>query len=227
MRPHVLLPALALALIVPAAAMAAVPCPDSHAQLLGFNNLFAVQGPVLDTTYTTSHAGFDLPAGTVTVSRAIGGVNWTRSIATDAFDVTGVAPGTPVTLTAEFEVDGHVASPGCGGSGCGGYFQASLTQGASTNAQQVTLPNPFAGGQVNLQQTLTLPVTITAGTPLVIAFELAVFVPAGGNAGGSGNGIIRFSGLPPGAQVVSCQGYGSSTTPVRPTSWGRLKTHHR
>ena len=227
MRPHVLLPALALELLAPSAALAVVPCPDSHAQLVGFNNLFAVPGPVLDTTYTTSHAGFDLPAGTVTVSRAVGGVNWTRSIATDAYDVTGVALGTPVTLTAEFEVDGSVTSPGCGGSGCGGYFQASITQGANTSAQQVTLPNPFAGGQVNLQQTLALPLTITAGTPVTIAFELAVFVPAGGNAGGSGNGAIRFGGLPPGAQVVSCRGYTSGTTPARTTTWGSLKTHHR
>jgi hypothetical protein len=227
MRTHTLSLVVAFALLSPTAARATVACPESHAQLVGFNNLFAVQGPVLDTTYTTSHAGFDLPAGTVAVSRAVGGVNWTRSIATDDFDVTGVAPGTPVAVIAEFEVDGYVSSPGCGGSGCGGYFQASLTQGANSNAQQVTLPNPFAGGQVNLTQTLTLPVTITAGSPLTIAFELAVFVPAGGNAGGSGNGTIRFSGLPPGANVVSCQGFGSATTPARSTSWGRLKTHHR
>lgn len=227
MRTRTLSTATALALLLPSAARATAQCPDSYAQLVGFNNLFAVPGAVLDTTYTTSHAGFDLPAGTVTVSRAVGGVNWTRSIATDDFDVTGVPAGTPIGVIAEFEVDGFVTSPGCGGSGCGGYFQASLTQGANSNAEQVTLPNPFAGGIVPLQQTLTLPITIIAGSPLSVAFELAVFVPAGGNAGGSGSGTIRFSGLPPGVQVVSCKGFGSSTTPARGTTWGRLKTHHR
>ena len=72
MRTRTLALAFALALLLPPAARATVQCPDSYAQLVGFNSLFAVPGPVLDTTYTTSHAGFDLPAGTVTVSRAVG-----------------------------------------------------------------------------------------------------------------------------------------------------------
>lgn len=212
---------------LPLAALAAVPCSDSHAQLVGFNSLFAVPAPVFDTTYATSEAGWDLPAGTVLVSRAVGGVNWTRSIATDDYDVTGVAPGTVVNLTAAFDVDGYVTSPGCGGSGCGGYFQASVTQGASSNQQQVTFPDPFAGGTTNMLQTLTLPITITAGTPTTVEFELAVFVPAGGNAGGAGTGAIRFTGLPAGAHVVSCQGYGTLATPARSATWGSLKTHYR
>jgi len=229
MRTLSLLLALGILLAAPAPAPAAAPCPDSHAQLVGFNSLFAVSAATFDSTYLSSEVAFDLPAGTLQVSRGVGGVNWTRSIATDAYDVTGVAPGTALTLTAALDVNGYVTSPGCGGSGCGGYFQASITEGANSNQQQVTFPDPFAGGQADMVQTLVLPITITAGTPTTIAFELAVFVPAGGNAGGAGTGVIHFTGLPAGAQVVSCQGFGTGggPTPARASSWGSLKTHHR
>ncbi len=59
---------------------------------------------------------------------------------------------------------------------------------------------------MNLVQTLTLPITITAGSPSTIEFELAVFIPAGGNAGGAGTGAIHFTGLPTGVDIVSWQG---------------------
>jgi hypothetical protein len=226
MRTLSLLLVLGLPLAAPAGARTAAPCPDSHGQLVGFNNLFAVSSATFDSTYLLSEVAFDLPAGTLRMSRGVGGVNWTRSIATDAYDLAGVAPGTVVTLTAALDVNGYVTSPGCGGSGCGGYFQASITEGANSSQQQVTFPNPFAGGQVDMVQTLTLPLTITAGTPVTVAFELAVFVPAGGNAGGAGSGVIHFDGLPEGVQVVSCRGFGAST-PARATSWGTLKVRYR
>lgn len=232
MRSVPLLLALALASIAPALS-AAAPCSDSHAQLLGFNNLFSVPAAAFDSTYTVqgygpqSEVGFDLPAGTLKVWRVTGGVDWIRTIATDDYDLEGVTPGTVVALTAALDVNGSVTSPGCGGSGCGGYFQASITQGASSTQQQVTFANPFAGGVASLVQTLTLPITITAGTPTTVAFELAVFVPAGGNAGGSGTGVLHFAGLPVGARVISCQGYGALATPSRRSTWGRLKTLYR
>jgi hypothetical protein len=37
--------------------------------------------------------------------------------ASDAYDVSGVPPGTPVALTATLSVDGAISTTGCGGSG--------------------------------------------------------------------------------------------------------------
>jgi len=232
LRRSLVLLALATFLLPPGRAAAAA-CPPSQAQLVGFNSLFTVPGATFDTTLTVpgygalGGAGFDLVAGTLSMWRAVGGVNWTRVIATDAYDVIGVAPGTPVALTALLDVSGLLTSPGCGGSGCGGWFQASITQGPANASLQQTFADAFAGGDVDVSQTLALPITITAGMPVTLQFEEAVFIPAGGNAGGSGHGTIRFAGLPGGVAVVSCRGYGVAATPARASSWGRLKAVYR
>jgi hypothetical protein len=218
------------ALALPLRALAA--CPDSHGQLIGYNNLFPVSTASFDTTYNvpggpSGDVGFDLAAGTLHMSRTVYyQANWTRVIATDAFDVMGVAPGTPVTLVANLDVTGQLVSPGCGGSGCGGWFQASITQGSLMDSLQATFANVFTGGQVDVIRTLSLPLTIVAGTPATIAFEIAVFVPAGGDAGGSGSGIIHFTALPSGASVVSCRGFGAGVTPTRSSTWGQLKLRY-
>ena len=108
------------ALALPLRALAA--CPDSHGQLIGYNNLFPVSTASFDTTYNvpggpSGDVGFDLAAGTLHMSRTVYyQANWTRVIATDAFDVMGVAPGTPVTLVANLDVTGQLVSPGCGGA---------------------------------------------------------------------------------------------------------------
>jgi hypothetical protein len=59
-----------------------------------------------------------------------------------------------------------------------------------------------------------------------LGFELYEFVAAGISGGGSGTARIRFSGVPAGMNVVSCEAY-SLVTPVRARTWGALKSIYR
>jgi hypothetical protein len=176
---------------------------------------------------TIARAYYDLRSGALALDRTVSGVSWTYVRTHDLYDVTGVAAGTPVALTADLDVDGTLQSPGCGGSGCGGHLGARIYQGSAVIQDEITFPNTFVGGAVNLHETLQMPLVITAGTPTDLEFELWMLIPAGGNAGGSGSGQIRFSGLPTGAQIVSCQGFVDAATPARKSTWGALKTSYR
>jgi hypothetical protein len=141
----------------------------------------------------------------------------------DSYDITGVPPGTLVTVTAELQVSGVLRTFQCSG-GCGVDFFAVIWHGtdsqrydASFEATSTDLNLPFSG-------TVSLPVIIAAGRPQIIEFELraerTALIPVLGQA------MITFSGLPPGATIVSCQGYGG-IVPVRRASWGTLKTLYR
>lgn len=225
--------ALCFAVLVAKPALAPGSCPASSLQLLWSAGEFQSTTAASDSSYTPagfptqSSAAYDLVTGELSMFRNIGGVSWTYVRARDLYDVAGVAAGAQVALTAQLDVDGYVQSPGCGGSGCGGTFGARIRQGAALVERSVTFPNVFLGGQVSLRETLQLPIVISAGTPESLEFELYVFIPAGGSAGGAGSGKIHWSGVPAGAHIVSCQGFADSATPAWRTSWGNLKTLYR
>lgn len=186
--------------------------------------------PVADTTlgspgaFDSFRVAWDLRAGSVLMYQCctMPGAS-VRAI--DAYDLAGVAPGTPIALTAEFVTDGAVFTAGCGGSGCGGVFGAGLRHGGDSTAvlHQVGLFN----GRTEFHDVLQLPVTIAAGHPETIQFLLWGQRTPGGSHGAEGRGQVRFAGLPPGVSVVSCKGYGFGPTSVRSTSWGALKIIHR
>jgi hypothetical protein len=143
----------------------------------------------------------------------------------DAYDVAGVPIGTPVPVTVTLSVDGSVSTTGCGGSGCGGVFVDSLLSGALSDSRTHAI-GVFIGS-VGFHDDLTLPITIVAGTPVVIETHFEGFRSPGGNHASQGTGVLRFSGLPPGAVVISCQGYASGPTPTQRPSWGHVKIVYR
>ena len=82
-------------------------------------------------------APYDLVSGTLLIYKDLGPLRTAYSIAREAYDVTGVAPGTPVALTAELVADGAASTPGCGASGCGGTFGASIRHGADYQVRKL------------------------------------------------------------------------------------------
>ena len=68
---------------------------------------------------------------------------------------------------------------------------------------------------------------LVAGTPAPVRVELTAYQSAGGRHVADGDAAIRFLGLPPGAHVVSCQGYADPSTPALPSSWGEVKALYR
>ena len=218
--------AAALALIAarPPHAGAQPICPRSELKLATTDVIVSTSAAAETTDTVWLRAGYDLVAGTVRMYQCCF-LSHTYAIARDAYDVSGVAPGTPVAVTVEFPFDGSVWTAGCGGSGCGGVLAGFLRHGSAV-AEGIHSVHLFQGS-AEVHDVLRLPVTIVAGRPETIEFELRGYRTPGGSHGSEGTGTIRFTGLPPGASVISCQGYAGQVTPARRTSWGTVKTIYR
>src|SRR5262249_39801223 len=124
----------AAALFFATAALADGTCPAST-YALNTAGPFTTTAPTLDSTSTpypggTFHTAYDLPLGTVSMSQCCS-LAGASVDAFDAYDVTGVPAGTPVSFTANFTVDGRVWTDGCGGSGCGGYVAVHVGSGSA------------------------------------------------------------------------------------------------
>ena len=152
--------------------------------------------------------------------------------AVDQYRVEGASPGTPLVFSAE--LDASLAAYGFGCMRPGEPVKASssarLTEGAS-NQSSASITTPVTCGTryccaqaVALHEILRVTVTRSAGEPFTLHFDLAT----NGHGSGQASGQLRFSGLPSGAFVVSCQGYGQDrVTAAKGTSWGRLKLLYR
>lgn len=213
---------------VPCAA-AAVPCPASEMSISG-GVPFTSSAATLDSSAFFGDIGghrvaYDHPAGTVNVYHCCG-LGRTYVKARDAFDVTGVPPGIGVGLVVELIVDGAILSAGCSASGCWGTLGFSLASGPTFYEGYLTR-QMYAPGREEVHGGLLLPVTIVSGQPVTIEYQLWAQRAAGGNHGAEGSGRLRFTGLPEGARVVSCQGFDSAPVPARRSSWGRIRTLYR
>lgn len=127
-------------------------------------------------------------------------------------------------IVALYDVDGFAESPGCGGAGCHGYFGAQLARGGIVVRRVV---EATFSGRATLQETLQLPLDdVHAGTDIELKYSVW-FIRSSNGYHGEGTGRLRFAGLPQGARVESCQGYGTAPTPARGSSWGRVKSSYR
>jgi hypothetical protein len=215
----------ALFAVLPISRASAGPCPPSEWSFTTVSGWQTTTAAVFDTGAVGVRVSIDVPAGRLGVLRCCGlGITATRLI--DAFDVTGVPPGTNVTAVAELAMDGMILGTGCGGSGCWGNLRGTISYGTQT-LQRLLTAQVYGTDSVYVNATVTLPVTITAGTPLPISFMLEAYEAAGGSNGAHGTGTIRFTSLPTGVHVVSCKGYSSDVTPARTQSWGALKVLYR
>ena len=186
---------------------------------------FLVNAAVFDTT---SPDGGRIRADLHTLEFFLhhpGSLSPTDLVARDRYDVTGVPPGTPVPVTVHFDIVGFAHTEGCGGTGCGGELVATLRAGAASS--QGTFFGYSFVGRGDFSGRVDLPVTLVAGVPVVLEFELWSRRVPGGSHTVDANGRVSFEGADPNATIVSCQGYGPRTVPVEGTSWGRLKRIYR
>ena len=238
MRIHRSLTILASAIAVAATARAAhADCPPSTL-------LYGAPNPVtpivevaarVDTVFSVQacdrvHARYDVLAGLLiaSIDAACGGPSTMLPTALetaveDEFQLTGLAPGTPVSFNVVLHLLGFGQSFSEPGGGGGARLTATLLEGSSNTVQVVK--GTLGSLPLNVDEPLSLPVAAVAGTPirLVAAVRAESF-----DGRGQLDGLLEFTGLPPGAGLVSCRGY-SSAAPVaaRRTSWGRLKATYR
>jgi hypothetical protein len=207
----------------PTLAQAGSSCPASEIEFTP--NLASTYAAVFDTLAGTRHVAFNLPQATLLVHHP-GALGATFVRARDAYDVIGVAPGTSVLVFVELEVTGTISTDGCGGSGCWGSLRGRISDGVHS-AEETASATIFAPESVPVGLSVELPVELVAGQPNGLEFELMGYRAPGGSHVVDGTGQWRFTKVPAGAVIVSCQGYVDPTTPVRPASWGRLKAAYR
>ena len=208
-----------------AASSQATPCPAGSFQISSVLLGGIWDEAVLDTTVSFGHVEYDLVDGTLGIVHP-GSLSPTSVVARDLFDVTGIAPGTKVTVTVTLDAQGTISTPGCGGSGCGGTLEASIDVGGGHAVEQAPR-TVFAAGSVPVAVTPSLSIVIVAGMPLLVELGMRGMRAPGGNHTVAATAVYRFTGLPPGAGLVSCRGYVGAPTPAAPVTWGRLKAAYR
>jgi len=199
------------------------PCPESVVLLYGAppaSNTAAA----FDTANFAGSGGWDMPAGLVHMY-STGTLTGVTTAVFDDFDVTGVPPGTVVNVLATLTVDGAVWTDGCGGTGCGGFYWVWFRHG--TDSLSVVQSDHLFTGRADHHDVIQLPVTFTAGQPEQLSIRAHGQRSPGGAHYSEATCVLTFSGLPQGADVVSCKGYSGAVVPVRTNSWGRLKTMYR
>lgn len=211
-----------------APARADSPCPTSAVAFFGNPDVpqtAAAFDSIVDVAPDCRmRTAYDLRAGT-TLMQQCGFLGFTSVRASDTFDVIGVPAGTPVQVTAEYEVDSGVYVNGeCSGSGCCGRVVLRLQQGALFD-ERTHIPTLYSG-RADFHDLLALPVTIIAGEPVTFDCILEGNRCAGGEHGSEATGTLRFTGLPAGVRVVSCRSFGG-VTHARARSWGQLKLLYR
>ena len=202
-------------------------CPSNGIEKPGFTYASvsaAYQTPETISYGRTVYDGWDLTNGTLRIHHW-GGLGNSVVHAADLYDVTGVPPGTKVTVILRMDIAAWAATDGCGGTGCAGYVGAQITTPEQTREQH-GIGHTF-GGFVGFGFYVETPLTLTAGTPVPVAFMIEAHRTAGGNHEADGVGTFRFLGLTGGQAVVSCQGYVDPSTPALPTSWGGVKARYR
>ncbi|MGH7731380.1 MAG: hypothetical protein ACRENJ_09035 [Candidatus Eiseniibacteriota bacterium] len=111
----------------------------------------------------------------------------------------------------------------CGRGCCFAGASARILEGSS-NAADANFDSPC--GPTPISRTLEVQVHRLSGE----RFQLAATVSAGGVEGGWAfiYGTLRFSGLPEGVTISSCNGFyqGPPVAVVR-DSWGRMKIRYR
>jgi len=230
-RPTSLLRAFALApviaLLVSVVARANPECPQSVMRL-NSTSTFTSTEPVFDSLLVTPFGSFrttyDLLQGTVHMDQCCS-LNGAEVTASDLFDLSGVPPGTVVSGTVEFTVDGAVSTTACGGTGCSGSYGAVLRHGDVTDSRSYSIH--LFNGREEHHDVLVIPLTLTAGQPERVDFNLWGHRNVGGSHASEATGVYRFRGFGSGVRVVSCQGAGAQVTPVRRPSWGALKAIYR
>lgn len=213
----------------PGAPAIAADCPTALLQLSTVPGMFGHPAAVFDTTLSdpdfTSRIAYDLIEGRLALSMTPVSGEEVFLFVGDLYDVVGLPIGTPIDIAINLEIDGSIGTPGCGGLDCGARFVARVFD-EFFDATTVVVA-PATTGSTTRHEVLSLPIHLTAGAPVRLGAIFDMTVAPGGNHGGEWTGRLYFTGVPAGARIVSCHGYGGDPTPARQASWGRIKTRYR
>ena len=142
-----------------------------------------------------------------------------RVEASEDFVVTGLPPGTPLSIHARIRVVANANSPG--GSAPANHAAGWLEEAGAGRVETVA-SSESVGPPVNIDQVLALDFPNLAGQ----SFRLTMGARSDAREGTSQATVtLSFVDLPPGAVVLSC--HSSAPVPTTPVSWGAVKSTYR
>lgn len=215
----------------PAGVRAATNCPSSS-----LCNTTTTDPSGWCSTFQGGSAYFDLTQGRYhasgsNVSTQYNGTGFVG--AWDRYRIAGVPAGTPLIFRAEIQVNG-VASGGClpSNQGMGAHIQATVGNPATAETATADAAAALVGCSVvccwnsgSLDQTLSVPFSVAAGDDFL---AYVVLTASASNTSADVAAQLRFTGLPAGATVTSCQGFRQDVaTSAARSSWGALKLLYR
>jgi hypothetical protein len=137
-------------------------------------------------------------------------------LARDDFRIVGVPAGTPLVFAAEWNYNFIGSFEASFGARIGQGDTPTLGGGTGANGQ------PFFSQAGRFVYELN----VNAGDVFRLTTELSA--GTGQHGGADASGFLRFSGLPAGARVESCQGYVQDIpVPAMRASWGSVKSLYR
>jgi hypothetical protein len=207
---------LALLALGSAPAWAGPGCPVSFVELNGRRT--PTLDAVLDSTSVSARrslvASFDLRTGTL-VAKAEGSAPLESMANTgDEFVAGGLPAGTRITLTIELVTALSASSDPIAAGTASASARLQCQNHESSHLVTDSFQNPV----------LSLPVTVYAGFPFRVTAEVKATSSQGS---ASATGVYRFSDLPAGVRVTSCNGYSGIAVAGRALYWGEVKSRYR
>ena len=139
--------------------------------------------------------------------------------ANEDFVVTGLAPGTPLTIHARARVVANANSPG---AALPANHATGWLEEAGAGHVEAVASSESVGPPVTVDQVLALDFPNVAGQ----VFRLTMGAKSDARSGTSRATVtLTFVDLPPGAAVSTC--HSNPPVPAAPVTWGSLKSRYR
>jgi hypothetical protein len=174
---------------------------------------------------STAQLSFDMAAGVFDVSASAGTLGMADIEPNDVFTISGLPPGTPVSFVARLHGSGR------------NLQQCTPTQCSSASFQiqiwdipgNVMFWSLGGYGSSSGSGDADLPLVRNTGEPFPLSMEVVALSQGSSQVFGSvsGEAMLTFLGLPPGAVITSCKGYLLSPVATTRDSWGALKIRYR
>jgi hypothetical protein len=186
--------------------------------------------PTWDTAIFAGHVSYDLIVGTFGATGGGGGGKYGGGVElriSDSYQITGPPSATPIPFQVVIHVGGTLEAslnsyPYIGTVCDHTSARLTCTSGAASVSHDYTIP--AQGCQTTtIEHDMTLTLSKLPGESFPLAMLLSVF----GTRTGTVQGTFRFTGLPAGYSIASCQGFSGPPVPARTGSWGSLKHAYR
>jgi len=148
----------------------------------------------------------------------------------DTYRILGAPPIVLIPIRIELRIQMRSLGPGaftsCGSGSCTAHYHGGCSASMhGPNGERDSLSICYCG---ETTRSLGLYFVVAPGAEFKVRYYVGESVGIGFDPlPGAVEATIHFTGVPPGAQLVSCHGVNEEAVAVMPTTWGHLKATYR